>query len=47
MTLKQFMETLNSYLKWYRDERIKSDLGYMNPRKYRESPGSQHRKPVQ
>lgn len=39
VTLEQFMEMLNSYLMWYCDERLKSDLGYMSPRKYRKSLG--------
>lgn len=39
VTLEQIMKMLDAYLMWHRDERLKSDLGYMSPRKYRESLG--------
>ena len=34
-TIEEFMEMLDAYLKWYRDVRIKSDLGYKSPAQYR------------
>ena len=34
-----FIGMLDSYLRRYRDERPKSDLGYMSPRQYRERLG--------
>ena len=39
VTIEEFMDMLDAYLRWYRDVRIKSDLGYMSPRQYRESLG--------
>lgn len=35
VTIAEFMGMLDSYLKWYRDIRIKSDLDYRNPMQYR------------
>ena len=31
--------SLDDYLSWYRDGRLKSDLGYMSPAQYRRSLG--------
>jgi transposase InsO family protein len=39
VTIDEFMGMLDAYLRWYRDVRIKSDLGYVSPRRYRESLG--------
>ena len=39
VTIDEFMGMLDAYLRWYRDVRIKSDLGYMSPIRYRESLG--------
>jgi transposase InsO family protein/transposase-like protein len=38
-SVRDFSEMLGSYLTWYRDVRIKSDLGYVSPRSYRLSLG--------
>ena len=35
VTIEQFMGMLDAYLRWYRDVRIKSDLGYKSPMAYR------------
>ena len=35
VTIEQFMDMLDAYLRWYRDVRIKSDLGYKSPMAYR------------
>ena len=37
VTIDEFAEMLGAYLRWYRDVRVKSDLGYMSPMRYRES----------
>ena len=34
-TIAEFAEMLDAYLTWYRDIRIKSDLGYKSPAQYR------------
>lgn len=39
VTMGRFMELLDEYLVWYRDERIKSDLGYRSPMRYRKDLG--------
>ena len=39
VTIEEFVGMLDAYLRWYRDVRIKSDLGYVSPRRYRESLG--------
>lgn len=39
VTLDEFTAMLDAYLMWYRDERLKSDLGYVSPREYRKSLG--------
>ena len=38
-TLKQFMQVLDSYIRWYNEKRIKLSLGSLSPIKYRESLG--------
>ena len=38
-TMEEFMGRLDAYLSWYRDGRLKSDLGYMSPAQYRRSLG--------
>jgi hypothetical protein len=35
VTIEQFMDMLDAYLRWYRDVRIKSDLGHEGPMAYR------------
>ena len=37
--LEEFMEVLGAYLRWYRDVRLKSDLGYRSPMQYRRDLG--------
>ena len=39
VTLEEFADMLDAYMRWYRDVRIKSDLGYMSPMQYRQSLG--------
>jgi len=39
VSVKQFIEMLDSYLRWYREKRIKSDLGHKNPMQYRKDLG--------
>jgi transposase InsO family protein len=34
VSVEEFMGMLDAYLRWYRDERRKSDLGYMSPTRY-------------
>ena len=37
--MEEFMDMLDAYLVWYRDERRKSDLGYVSPMRYRRELG--------
>ena len=39
VTMDEFMSMLDGYMVWYRDERRKSDLGYMSPMRYRQNLG--------
>ena len=39
ITIEEFMGMLDAYLRWYRDVRIKSDLGYRSPMQYRRDLG--------
>ena len=39
VTVDEFIEMLDAYLRWYRDVRIKSDLGYRSPMQYRRDLG--------
>ena len=39
VTLEEFMEMLDAYLRWYRDVRIKGDLDYRSPMQYRRDLG--------
>ena len=39
VTIEEFMEMLDAYLRWYRDVRIKSDLDYRSPMQYRRDLG--------
>ena len=39
VTTGEFIERLDAYLRWYRDERAKSDLGYRSPMQYRRDLG--------
>ena len=38
-TLEQFIQTLDSYIRWYNEKRIKISLGSRSPLEYRESLG--------
>ena len=38
-TLEQFMQLLDSYIRWYNEKRIKLSLGSLSPIEYRESLG--------
>ena len=38
-SLEQFMDTLDEYLHWYNETRIKMSLGAMSPKEYRRSLG--------
>lgn len=38
-TVEEFMGMLDAYLRWYRDVRVKSDLGYRSPMQYRRDLG--------
>lgn len=38
-TIEQFIEALDSYIRWYNAKRIKMSLGYLSPIEYRESLG--------
>ncbi len=37
--IEEFIDTLNAYLIWYNEERIKISLGNMSPKEYRQSLG--------
>ena len=39
VTLEEFTDMLDAYLRWYRDVRLKSDLGYKSPMQYRRDLG--------
>lgn len=39
VTVDEFCGMLDGYLRWYRDERVKSDLGYRSPAQYRRDLG--------
>ena len=39
VTLEEFMDMLDAYLRWYRDVRIKGDLDYRSPMQYRSDLG--------
>ena len=38
-TIEQFIQTLNSYIRWYNETRIKISLGFFSPVEYRRSLG--------
>ena len=38
-TIEQFIEVLDSYIRWYNEKRIKIPLGSRSPIEYRESLG--------
>ena len=38
-TVEQFIEALDSYIRWYNEKRVKISLGYRSPVEYRESLG--------
>ena len=38
-TIEQFIQALDSYIRWYNEKRIKRSLGYLSPIEYRESLG--------
>ena len=39
VTIDEFADMLDAYLRWYRDIRLKSDLGYKSPMQYRKELG--------
>lgn len=39
VSVEEFIALLEEYLVWYRDERLKSDLGYKSPMQYRKELG--------
>lgn len=39
VSIEEFMDTLNGYLHWYNEKRIKMSLGAMSPMEYRNRPG--------
>ena len=39
VTIEEFVGMLDAYLRWYRDVRVKSDLGYRSPMQYRRDLG--------
>lgn len=39
VALDEFADMLDAYLRWYRDVRLKSDLGYRSPMQYRRDLG--------
>lgn len=39
VSLDAFMETVNNYIRWYNEKRIKESLGWMSPLEYRHSLG--------
>lgn len=39
VTIREFIDTLDEYLVWYNEERIKLSLGAMSPLEYRQSLG--------
>ena len=39
VTLEEFTDMLDAYLRWYRDVRIKGDLDYRSPMQYRRDLG--------
>ena len=38
-TVEQFIQEVNSYIRWYNEKRIKISLGSLSPVEYRESLG--------
>jgi transposase InsO family protein len=38
-TLEQFIETMDSYIRWYDEKRIKISLGFLSPIEYRQNLG--------
>jgi transposase InsO family protein len=38
-TIEQFIQVIDSYIRWYNEERIKISLGSLSPIEYRESLG--------
>jgi len=39
VSIEQFVNMLNRYIRWYNEKRIKMSLGAMNPMDYRRSLG--------
>ena len=39
ITVEQFIQIVDSYIRWYNEKRIKISLGYLSPREYRERLG--------
>tara|TARA_R110002072_G_scaffold146966_1_gene294100 strand:+ start:325 stop:546 length:222 start_codon:yes stop_codon:yes gene_type:complete len=38
-TIEQFIQALDSYIRWYNEKRIKLSFGYLSPIEYRDSLG--------
>ena len=43
MTVEQFIQALDSYIRWYNEKRIKRPLGARSPLDYLSHPGRLHR----
>ena len=39
VSIREFIDILNEYLVWYNEKRIKTSLGNMSPREYRQNLG--------
>lgn len=39
ITIEQFIQAVDSYIRWYNEQRIKISLGSLSPIEYRESLG--------
>lgn len=39
ITIEQFIQAVNAYIRWYNEKRIKLSLGFLSPVEYRESLG--------
>mgnify|MGYP002419390281 FL=1 len=37
ISIDEFIDAVNAYIRWYNNERIKESLGWMNPLEYRRS----------
>lgn len=39
VSIREFIDILDAYLVWYNEKRIKTSLGNMSPKEYRQSLG--------